>query len=183
ILPLRAGEFVRVYVVSRRWGRGFWGVLGTLVVERVLDSLALVALLGALVLVVPVPRIFQYTAATILAIDVVAVAALVALAVAPDRVVRLLARLFTRWPGVERRVRGMFGTFVLGLDGIRARGHILPLLIWTILVWLAPVLAAWTMLQAMDLHLGLIAGWTVLAFVGLSVEVIPSSNSTFRSRI
>src|SRR5262249_21741616 len=123
ILPLRAGEFVRVYVVSRRWGRGFWGVLGTLVVERVLDSLALVALLGALVLVVPVPKIFQYTATTILAIDVVAVSALVALAVAPERVARLLTRLLTRWPGVERRVRRMFGTFVVGLDGIRARGH------------------------------------------------------------
>jgi len=41
-------------------------------------------------------------------------------------------------------------------------------------VWLAPALAAWTMLQAMDLHLPLTAGWTVLAFVGLSVS-IPSA--------
>ena len=46
ILPLRAGELVRVYVVSRRWGRGFWAVLGTLVVERVLDSLAIVGILA-----------------------------------------------------------------------------------------------------------------------------------------
>ncbi len=52
--------------------------------------------------------------------------------------------------------------------------HILPLIVWTILVWLAPALAAWTMLQAMDLHLPLTAGWTVLAFVGLSVS-IPSA--------
>src|SRR5207245_7008010 len=77
-------------------------------------------------------------------------------------------------PGVERRVSRVFGTFVQGLDGIRARGHMLPLLGWTILVWLAPALAAWTMLQAMDLHLPLTAGWTVLAFVGLSVS-IPSA--------
>ncbi len=174
ILPLRAGELVRIYVVSRRWGRGFWAVLGTLVVERVLDSLAIVGILAALVFLIPVPKIFAYTAGTMLAIDVVAVAALVALAVSPDGVGRLLARLTSRWPGIERRVSRVFGAFVQGLDGIRARGHILPLLAWTILVWLAPALAAWTMLQAMDLHLGLTAGWTVLAFVGLSVS-IPSA--------
>src|SRR5437899_12037535 len=109
-----------------------------------------------------------------LAVDVLAAAALVALAVAPDAVGWLLVRLIARCPGVERRVSRVFGTFVQGLDGIRARGHMLPLLGWTILVWLAPALAAWTMLQAMDLHLPLTAGWTVLAFVGLSVS-IPSA--------
>ncbi len=174
ILPLRAGELVRVYVVSRRWGRGFWAVLGTLVVERVLDSLAIVGILAALVFLIPVPKIFAYTAGTILAIDVVAVAALVALAVAPAAAARLLARLTSRWPGIDRRTSRIFGTFVQGLDGVRAPGHILPLIGWTILVWLAPALAAWTMLQAMDLHLPLTAGWTVLAFVGLSIS-IPSA--------
>jgi len=174
ILPLRAGELVRVYVVSRRWGRGFWAVLGTLVVERVLDSLAIVGILAALVFLIPVPKIFAYTAGTMLAIDVVAVAALVALAVAPAAAARLLARLTSRWPGIDRRTSRIFGTFVQGLDGVRAPGHILPLIGWTILVWLAPALAAWTMLQAMDLHLPLTAGWTVLAFVGLSVS-IPSA--------
>jgi hypothetical protein len=174
ILPLRAGELVRVYIVSRRWGRGFWAVLGTLVVERVLDSLAIVGVLAALVFLIPVPKIFEYIAATMLAIDVVAVAALVTLAVAPSAAARLLARLTSRWPGIERRASQIFGTFVQGLDGVRAPGHILPLIGWTILVWLAPALAAWTMLEAMDLHLPLTASWTVLAFVGLSIS-IPSA--------
>ena len=174
ILPLRAGELVRVYVVSRRWGRGFWAVLGTLVVERVLDSLAIVGILAALVFLIPVPKIFAYTALTILAIDVVAVAAIVALAVAPAAAARLLAHLTRRWPRIEDRSSRIFGTFVQGLDGVRTPAHILPLIVWTILVWLAPALAAWTMLQAMDLHLPLTAGWTVLAFVGLSVS-IPSA--------
>ena len=174
ILPLRAGELVRVYVVARRWGRGFWAVLGTLVVERVLDSLAIVGILAILVVLIPVPAIFQYTAAILLAIDVAAVAALVALAVAPAAAARLLARLTARWPQLEHRASRIFGTFVRGLDGVRARGNLLPLIGWTILVWIVPALAAWTMLLAMDLHLPLTAGWTVLAFVGLSVS-IPSA--------
>ena len=35
VLPLRAGEFVRVYVVARRWGHGFWTALATLIVTHV----------------------------------------------------------------------------------------------------------------------------------------------------
>ncbi len=174
ILPLRAGELVRVYVVARRWGRGFWAVLGTLVVERVLDSLAIVGALAILVFLIPVPKIFQYTAATLLAVDLVAVAILVTLAVAPEAAARLLARLTVRWPHVEHRATRIFSTFVQGLDGVRARGNLVPLIGWTLLVWVVPALSAWTMLLAMDLHLPLTAAWTVLAFVGLSIS-IPSA--------
>ena len=174
ILPLRAGELVRVYVVARRWGRGFWAVLGTLVVERVLDSLAIVGALAILVFLIPVPKIFQYTAATLLAVDLVAVAILVTLAVAPEAAARLLARLTVRWPHVEHRATRIFSTFVQGLDGVRARGNLVPLIGWTLLVWFVPALSAWTMLLAMDLHLPLTAAWTVLAFVGLSIS-IPSA--------
>jgi len=63
VLPLRAGEVVRVYVVARRWraaGRtdALWLVVATLVVERVLDSLAVVLILATLVLLIPVPAAF-----------------------------------------------------------------------------------------------------------------------------
>src|SRR6185436_6032532 len=61
-----------------------------------------------------------------------------------------------------------------GLDGIRTPSHAVPLVAWTILVWLAPAFAAWTVLMALDLHLSLAAPWAVLAFVGLGVS-IPSA--------
>ena len=32
VLPLRAGEFVRIYVVSRTWSHGFWTALATLII-------------------------------------------------------------------------------------------------------------------------------------------------------
>ena len=101
-------------------------------------------------------------------------AILVTLAVAPEAAARLLARLTVRWPHVEHRATRIFSTFVQGLDGVRARGNLVPLIGWTLLVWVVPALSAWTMLLAMDLHLPLTAAWTVLAFVGLSIS-IPSA--------
>jgi uncharacterized protein (TIRG00374 family) len=183
VLPLRAGEVVRVYVVARRWsarlgetGRShpFWTTLATLVVERVLDSLAVVLILAVLVLVVPVPRFLEVAAIVVLAIDLVGVAVLIALVAAPQAFARLITRLSARWPTLQRRALTAFETFVHGLDGIRAPSHILPLLAWTVLVWVAPALAAWMVLFAIDLHLPFIAAWAVLAFVGLGIS-IPSA--------
>jgi uncharacterized protein (TIRG00374 family) len=183
VLPLRAGEVVRVYVVARRWsaslGAGarmhpFWTTLATLVVERVLDSLAVVLILAVLVLVVPVPRFLEVAALIVLAIDLAGVAMLIALVTAPQACARLITRLSRRWPKLQRRALSAFETFVHGLDGIRTSSHILPLLGWTIVVWLTPALAAWTVLFALDLHLPFVAAWAVLAFVGLGIS-IPSA--------
>ena len=184
VLPLRAGEFVRVYVVARRWraagagpggrGHGFWTTLATLVVERMLDSLFIVAMLAGLVLVIPVPAVLQWAAAGLLTIDLLGIAVLVGLAVAPGPCQRLIARLLGRWPALRARAHRVFDTFVHGLEGVRAWDHTLPILLWTGIVWVIPALSAWAMLHAMNFHLPWLAGVTVLVFVGLGVA-IPSA--------
>jgi uncharacterized protein (TIRG00374 family) len=183
VLPLRAGEVVRVYVVARRWSKSvgaaprshpFWTTLATLVVERVLDSLAVVLILAVLVLVVPVPRFLAVAALVVLAIDLAGIMMLIALVAAPQLCARLISRLTERWPKLRHRAVTAFETFVHGLDGIRTPSHVLPLLAWTIAVWIAPALAAWMVMWALDLPLPFVAAWTVLAFVGLGIS-IPSA--------
>ncbi len=183
VLPLRAGEFVRVYVVARRWAASgataarahpFWTTLATLIVERVLDSLVVVLILAVLVLVVPVPHFLEVAALIVLAIDLAGVTMLVALVAAPQLCARLIRRLAGCWPSFQRRALTAFETFVHGLDGIRTPSHVLPLIAWTIIIWVAPAFAAWTVLTALDLHLPLVAPWAVLAFVGLGIS-IPSA--------
>jgi uncharacterized protein (TIRG00374 family) len=174
VLPLRAGEFVRVYVVSRNWAHGFWAALATLIMERVLDSLSLVLILGVLVLLIPVPALFRNAALVVLAIDVVGVAILAWLVIYPDAGRRMLRRLGRRWPALDARLSRMYHRFVLGLDGIRTASNVIPLLVWTVIVWVLPAFAAWATLRAVDLHLPFLAGWAVLAFVGLGIS-IPSA--------
>ena len=178
VLPLRAGEVVRVYVVSRRWGGRFWTAAATLIVERVLDSLCIVLILGVLIFFVDVPRQVEIAAFVMLGIDVVGVSMLAAIALAPERCRRIIERLATRWPALRARALRIFETFLHGLDGIRAPGHLLPLFASTVIVWLCPALAAWTGLRAAGLHLPPLAGWVVLAFVGLGVS-IPSAPGYF----
>jgi uncharacterized protein (TIRG00374 family) len=171
ILPLRAGEIVRVYVVARRWGRGFWTALATLVVERVLDSLVLILVLGVLIFLIPVPATLRWAATILLALDVIAVTVLGLLAVAPAACERVLRGATRGWPGLAERGLPVFRRFVDGLDGIRTPAHALPLALWTIAVWLTPAAAAWVMFRAVHLDLPWIAAWTVLAFIGVGISI------------
>ena len=174
VLPLRAGEFVRVYVVARRWGHGFWTVLATLIVERVLDSLFIVLATVVLIFRIPVPRTLEIAAAILLTIDLAAVAVLGFVAVAPGPARALVERLTHRWPALQRRLVGILETFGRGLLGIRTRAHLLPLALWTAVVWMVQAAAAWTLLRALHLELPWIATWAVLAFVSLGAA-IPSA--------
>ena len=174
LLPLRAGEIVRVYVVARRWRGHFWTVAATLIVERVLDSACIVLMLGVLIFLIDVPRVIEVAAAGMLAIDVVGVSVIVAMAVAPARCLALTHVLTRRWPRIQARALSATETFLHGLDGIRTVAHVLPLIAWTVVVWLIAAFASWTALKAVDLHLPWLAGWVVLTFVGLGVS-LPSA--------
>ncbi|HET7341494.1 MAG TPA: lysylphosphatidylglycerol synthase transmembrane domain-containing protein [Methylomirabilota bacterium] len=182
ILPLRAGELVRVYVAARRYrverrapmSTGFWLAAATILVERVLDGVALVLILAVLVLLIPVPATFKWAAVVMLAIDVVTTAVLVALAVAPQPCQRVVARLTRRRPALAARAARAVDVMLQGLDGVRAPSHLLPILAWTLVIWATAALSAWALLRAVHLDLPVIAGWTVLTFVGFGIS-LPSA--------
>jgi uncharacterized protein (TIRG00374 family) len=181
VLPLRAGEFVRVYIAARRlsgpgasFGASAWLAGATLVVERVLDSLTLVLVLAVLVFLIPVPRALQYAAGLVLLVDVLAAAVLVSLTVAPDRARRVVGLASRRWPRLQTTAIRVIDMILLGLEGVRARAHLAPLALWTVLAWVLPALGAWVLFRAMNLDLSILAAWTVLTFVGFGVS-IPSA--------
>jgi uncharacterized protein (TIRG00374 family) len=171
VLPLRAGEVARVYVVARRWAGGFWTTLATLVAERILDGLTIVSLLAVLILLVPVPEYLRWGAAVMLAIDIAAAAMLATLAIAPAVAQRALDRIIRRWPALQRRAVVAVERFVRGLEGVRSPAHAAPLVAWTVIVWCTAALPAWTTLRAVGLELSWVAPWAVLAFVGVGIAV------------
>jgi uncharacterized membrane protein YbhN (UPF0104 family) len=115
----------------------------------------------------------------------VGVAVLVSFAAAPGPSRAGLRWLTRRWPRVQSSALRIFERFRRGLEGIRTPAHSVPLLLWTVVVWVVPAFAAWTMLRAMTLslpfpptipphHRAWVASWVVLAFVGVSVS-LPSA--------
>lgn len=186
VLPLRAGEFVRVYVVSRHWPQhGFWLPLATLVVERVLDGLAVVLILAGLVLAVPVPPALRWAAVAFLTIDALVTLVLVAIATTPALCRAIIIGVTRRSEWLQGRLLGIFEMFVRGLAGVRTPRHVLPIVLWSGIVWAVTVLTAWTAMFAARLDLPLTAAWAVLAFVvlGISVPSAPGYIGVFHTAV
>lgn len=174
VLPLRAGELVRGYVAAKRGRQRFWTAIATLVVERVLDALAVVVILAGLVMVISVPFKLKAAALAFLSLDLAAMGVLGTVALAPARCRNVVTRLFARWPNVEAKLLGILETFTLGLQGIRTGSHLFPILVGSVGLWVTYALVTWAALVAAHFQLPLAAAWTVLAFVGLGVS-LPSA--------
>ncbi|MET0849688.1 MAG: lysylphosphatidylglycerol synthase transmembrane domain-containing protein [Candidatus Rokuibacteriota bacterium] len=174
LLPLRAGEVLRAYVMTRR-GQRLWTTVGTIVVERALDGLAVGLILAYLLLAVRLPRELRWAAMVFVSIDVALIAVLAVMAAAPEWCRRLLLAVVRRTVArLARRVSDTLDTFNEGLRGVRTPGHLAPIVVWSTVNWLLWALAAWCALHAAHLYLPLAASWAVLGFVGLGVS-LPSS--------
>ena len=173
LLPLRAGEVVRAYVVTRR-GPRFWTTVTTMVVERVLDGLAIGLLLASLFLLISIPRDLEWAALVFLSVDLVLLALLGVFALAPARCQRLVRILVSGRPALAARADRLLVTFDVGLAGLRAPRHVLPMIGWSCAIWGALVMSIWAGFRAARLDLPVAAAWTTLGFLGLGVS-LPSS--------
>jgi hypothetical protein len=173
LLPLRAGEVLRVYVVTRR-GQRFWTTVTTLVVERALDGLAVGVVLAFVFFQIPTPREVAWASEVFVGLVLATGVLLVALAATPLACRILIHSLTYRWPGIERRLLAAFDTMSDGLQGMRRPRQLLPSALWSIAIWVVIVLSVWTCFRAANLELPMTAALCVIAFVGLGVS-LPSS--------
>ena len=173
LLPLRAGEVLRVYVVTRR-GQSFWTTVTTLVVERALDGLAIGAVLAFVFFVIPAPREITWAAETFVGVVLFMVVILVAITAAPLTCRILIHSLTYRWPAIERRLLVVFDSMSDGLQGMRRPSQLGPTAVWSLVIWVVIVLSVWTCFRAARLDLPVTAALCFIAFIGLGVS-LPSS--------
>ncbi len=171
VLPFRLGEFVRPWVLARREGCSTSMALATIVVERVVDMLTLLAILGVTLLVHPIrsgseaARLTQAGAGTLIVLTLGLTVLLVALERMPGLSHRLIAGLGRRLPERHRgRVTGALEHFLEGLGLFRD----LPRLLWVFLLSFVLFGCFGVALQLSMLAFGLHLPW----YAGLLVLVI-----------
>lgn len=185
LLPLRVGEFVRSWTLSQDTRTSFGAVVGTVVLERVLDVVAVLILAAGSLAYVgtasDVGGVLAEGSILLLPVALAPLFALIAMRMAPDRVIRT-SRFFLRPLPVAMRERAqsMIRSFINGLGALSGGSHLFWIVLHSITIWLvlsaAPILIA---LQAFGVDLGtpvetLVASWIVLSAVGVAVA-IPSA--------
>ena len=171
LLPARVGEVVRPWLLSRRAPIGFSNVVGTLIVEKTMDSAVIVfyILLG-LITTTNLP-LWVRRGALFPAGAFVFMAALVVLLwwrgerVVERGLVRFLpARLGARVLGVARAL--VDGMRILG-DARLAAG----VFVVSVALWFLPILSSWIMTRAFQLEVPFNAALVVFIFIGFGTAL------------
>jgi uncharacterized protein (TIRG00374 family) len=176
ILPARAGEAARVIALYGKARTPRAETIGTVVIERVFDLLALLVLLFACYPLLP--RISWLKTAALLGIILVAgVLVLVAVLVRYDeRAVRWLLSPLRRLPGAgaSERVEQAVGNATRGLVALREPRVALRGMALTLASWVVLGFSFWILTAALHLDVPVVAGMLVVVAINLSL-VLPSS--------
>jgi uncharacterized protein (TIRG00374 family) len=173
LYPARLGDLSRVYVVGGL-GPGRVFILGTIVVEKVLDMLSYALLFGLLLLLIPLPGWVNDSGYTFVAATLLVSLALIAATLRRDWTLRLLEGLARRLPArLGTRIAGYLDSAFNSLDVLQDRWELLKLALLSIFIWYTAVLNIQLVLLALGLELPLTA--SLLILIGLQAGIaIPS---------
>jgi hypothetical protein len=172
ILPLRIGELVRVWWLAREIRSPVPALLGTLILERVIDAVFLLGM-GFLVIENEVWR------GTLLALALGLLVATIALRRWPGPALRLLHRVagLVLSPAWTDRVTGIAGAVAQGVAALRGSADFLRMFVMTVLIWgVAAVIPFWAAFESLGIEFGgplasLRAAFLVLVWVALAVAL------------
>lgn len=174
ILPARAGEVVRAYLLGRRENCSAVTVLATVALEKVLDGLTLLLFLALSLLLIPAPpwvRSIGYLAALIFLGCLIV---LLALTYWSEPAMGLLATILRPLGSTKERVVGWARAFAQGLESLRQPRTALIAVLLSLLVWAGAALMFGYGLLSFGIHLSVGAVIFITAVVNLGL-VIPAS--------
>lgn len=185
LLPLRVGEVVRSWTLSQDAGQPFSAIFGTVVLERVLDVVAVLALAGGALAYVDrssdVGGVLAEGSYLLLPVAVAPLIALILMRVAPERMIQITHWVLLPLPLQRRqKVEALIRSFTGGLGALSGGTHLFWIVLHSVVIWLvlsaAPI---WIGFWAFGVQLGspmetLVACWIVLGAVGVAVA-LPSA--------
>mgnify|MGYP001227152717 FL=1 len=163
VLPGRLGELLRPYLLARRERLSASAALATIVLERLLDLIAVVLLFG-LFLVFFAGDLRDTSPQLLAALKVgglvaasgagIALGVIVAAARSPDRVAAVVAQIERRLPLWIGASVGRFVTrFSAGLGIARQPGRFVRAFAWSFPLWLCVCVSAWCVCHAFGIAL------------------------------
>ena len=178
VLPLRLGEFVRPWALARREGLSRSTLFATVVVERAVDMITLLAILGMALLVHPISsateagRMVQAGASVLVATCVALTVFVVVLERQPRLVRGAVGALTAPLPEkVRARVAGVLTHFVEGLGLFRDLRRLSWVFLLSILMFGVVVLGLQASMWALAIELPWYAGLIMLVITAIGIMV------------
>ncbi len=193
LLPARAGEFVRPYALSRMEPVSTSGGFASLVVERFLDSLTILALVFVALAAPTFPDQAMVRGVSLevwmrglLIVVGGLLVFMVLLLIFPTPLVRVVEKFLGIFPSrVSRFLIEVLESFLEGLGVFKSPGLLLNAAVWSVVVWLIQSLAFWVAFMAFDIRVGFDVALFVNGTVALAVAApaAPGFFGTFHAGV
>jgi hypothetical protein len=181
VLPARAGEFIRPYFLARHENMTATGAFATIVLERVLDVLTVLALLALFIFIFD-PGVGRASPAAWAAVKWAgltagggALAALVVMFVLagdPERLGRTMTRLEQVLPSaLAGLIAQVAEKFARGLGAVRKPGRLIVALLWSFPLWLSIAVGMWAVAVAFHLAVPFTGSFLLVALLVIGVAV------------
>lgn len=172
VLPARLGELVRIYVFHRKAGISKSKVAATVVLERLMDVLVLLALIGVLSFFLPLPPVIR-SGSRMAAVICVALGMLLFFLALRGRGPARVAAQTVGWlsDSMGQKVQGTLERFVDGLSALRSGKQGLVALMLILGIWGMETISVGLIMRSLHLHLPWIASLFVLVVVSLSFAI------------
>ena len=180
VLPVRVGDLIRPFLLARQERMPVTAVFATVVMERVLDLVAVLGLLAAYVwgfagessfppqLLNPI----KVSATIGAAVAVTLLALMWILATHPERVGGIAAALAGVLPGkLSDRVRHLASTFSSGFAAARSMRPLVFAVIWSFVIWIIIAAQAWTVATAFGIAMPFTGAFLLQSMLVVGVAV------------
>ena len=175
VLPARAGEIIRAYILGNSCGIAKSKVFGTVIVERIMDLLAALLLLSVLLMIYPLPLWVKRSAILLGLIVFAGVGFLLMLISFGESLVKMCLRFLKFLPDkFLQKLIIICRNFIEGIKGLKHKWRALQFLAYTASIWILEIL--FTLLIARSFGISLSFGESMLVILIICIgSVIPSS--------
>lgn len=180
ILPMRFGELVRAWLVTRWLSADMVAAIPSMAVERLFDGIWLALALGATSMFVPLPRNLL-DAAEILGLAVIAATVLFIVLVFRGRKPGGANPHAPRWKSL-RAASGFFARLAEGIRAISISRYFFLSLLFSLFILVMQALAFWMVMLAYGIHQSVWVGAALLLIVhfGTAIPNAPSNVGSFQ---
>ncbi len=175
-IPARIGELARPYLISKRSSIKMSSALGTVLVERILDSFIIVIIAIVVLFFTDLPSLMIYSGIIFFLLALLLLGFVLFLIMRRDQALKFINKILNHLPGkLANKIDTVLHHFIDGLQIVTNINLFLYLFFLSAVIWLVDVLAIYLLLLSFGFTLPIIASFVlmIILIVGIAIPTAP----------
>jgi len=176
ILPARAGEVVRAYLIGTRGNISKSAAFATIIVERVLDVFMLSFFTAIIVIFFPVPDWFKRTGTTIVILNIVIFILLFIMPKKKSVFLKIIEKPLTIFgEKIKEKVKVLLSAFIEGLNILENRSNFFMAMVLSLGIWISTGFLFYVLFFSFPIRLPVYAAFLDMIILAFGI-MIPSTS-------